>query len=317
MALHTTADFAYFETLARRACAEQDERKKEGLCREAVRLYQEAGGAAPGDELEFLAETLRRRLLYIDTLKELGGVCERREAWEELEALCREALKEEPLDETFHCWLLRSLCRQQKGGQALQHYETFSEQLYDSMGIRDTDLLREMVQEIAAEGEDRHMDHVEQVIAQMKEERKPDGAFLCDYPSFREIYRLEARRIGRLGVAEYVLLLTVCRAEELTEEEAESGFPAGQEGGAPDSEKAPGFVPEPVMERLGALLHDALRIGDAAAKFSERQYIVLLPTCSYEAAVMVAKRLCTAFRAETDGSGLGLRFELAEVTGTE
>lgn len=42
-----------------------------------------------------------------------------------------------------------------------------------------------------------------------REKEEPREVFVCEYPVFREIYRVEARRIRRTGIAEYMLLITM------------------------------------------------------------------------------------------------------------
>ena len=48
------------------------------------------------------------------------------------------------------------------------------------------------------------------------------------------------------------------------------------------------------MEHLGVTLR-CLRAGDVASKYSGAQYVILLPTCTYETGKMVIERLLTRF----------------------
>ena len=109
---------------------------------------------------------------------------------------------------------------------------------------------------------------------------------------------MEARKIKRLGEAEYVLLLTM------------SGKAADQ------MEAAEAFLLKKAMKRLEKVLNTSLRVGDVAALYSDSQYIVLLPSCTYEAASMVAERIQNKFARELPKttSNFNLKYSLEEVT---
>ena len=55
------------------------------------------------------------------------------------------------------------------------------------------------------------------------------------------------------------------------------------------------FLIEQGMKNLKNTLKKVLRIGDVAARYSDSQFIVLLPTCTYESSVAVAKRVTEHF----------------------
>ena len=53
------------------------------------------------------------------------------------------------------------------------------------------------------------MSDIGSLVDSVMEKEEPREVFVCEYPVFREIYRVEARRIRRTGIAEYMLLITI------------------------------------------------------------------------------------------------------------
>ena len=60
-------------------------------------------------------------------------------------------------------------------------------------------------------------------------------------------------------------------------------------------------------------LTDTLRIGDFAARYSDRQLVVLLPTCTYESSMLVATRVLANFSTRSKGNKISIKVEYEEV----
>lgn len=292
--IEVETDYEHFEKLASRVRSEKNDRKKKELCKEAIASYRGNISEKIGSESWILSKVVWYRSLYLDMVKELGRIYDEEEAWSDLEALCNEALSVDSLDEDLHYWIIRSLWGQKKNDLATLHYENVSRMLYDSLGIRTTEKLQSIFKEII-ENTDGDVPEISTLIAELEEPEKPKGAFFCDYQNFRQIYRVESRRINRLGVAEYILLMTLRRNGGIKRK-------PGSDSGLMDG-----------MLILGNTLRELLRAGDVAARYNLTQYIILLPTCNYEAAVMVAERIKNAFQKYIGKKHLELIYELEEL----
>lgn len=291
-------DYEHFEKLAVAIRSETDDTAKKELCKKAIASYQGNISEQIGTESWILPKVTWYRSIFMDVVKELGSIYEKEEDWSSLEALCNETLSMDTLDEDLHYWIIKSLWGRNKNDLAMLHYENVSKMLYDSLGIRTTEKLQSIFKEIMAKA-DGHVVDIGNLIAEIKEPERPKGAFFCDYQNFRQIYRVEARRNSRLGIAEYVLLLTLRRSGNAKRKPSEdSGLMDG-------------------MTILGNLLRDLLRVGDVAARYSLTQYIVLLPTCNYESGVMVAERIREAFSKSIGKKHMDLTYELEELTNTD
>ena len=137
---------------------------------------------------------------------------------------------------------------------------------------------------------------LDNMLSEIRETDVEDGVFFCDYQIFRQIYRMEARRLTRIGVAEYIMMLTVRRIGR------------AWQGAVTDS----GMTES--VDRLEHILRESLRLGDVVARYSPTQFIVILPACSYEASIAVGERVQKKFQKSIGKRQLEMQFELAELT---
>jgi GGDEF domain-containing protein len=110
---------------------------------------------------------------------------------------------------------------------------------------------------------------------------------------------MEARRIERSGMAEFLLLLTVRRTGGIIRDPAN------------DSTLTEG------MDILKNLLCKSLRAGDVVSQYNLTQFLLLLPTCSEEACVSVAERIRGQFLKSIQKRRLDIVYELQAVEPTE
>ena len=233
--------------------------------------------------------------VYVNAGKHLCQLLEDAEDWGRLERVCNDILEGEPFDEDFHGWLLLSLYGQNKYDQALVQYEKSKKSLYENMGISSSEKLCQIFDEKMAEISGKTT-NIAKLLEETKEQEKPKGVFFCDYQIFRQIYRMEIRRMDRIGLAEHVMLLTLRKKS------------SDSPGGVVDAVLKEG------MDVLEQSIRTSLRTGDMASRYSQTQFIVLLPMCTYESGLKVAKRIQKNFRENCSRRGLELVFELAAAT---
>ncbi len=233
--------------------------------------------------------------MLLSAVKALAELYMEEERYEEAEQLCADGLKYDSVDEWLHCYRITALMRQNKQKLALECYDSAVKVLYNALGVRKSAQLEKVHQELLKMSKGTEAEEIETVHQDMLEESEPEGAYICGYPVFKEMYRLEARKISRLGEAEYVMLLTVKLKDGV--------------GGNAQMEK---FVYNQAMGQIEDILKDALRIGDVAARYSDSQFVVLLPTCTYENCVLVADRIVKRFQDKNKRAFIKADFE--EVT---
>ncbi len=133
------------------------------------------------------------------------------------------------------------------------------------------------------------------VLVNEIKEKSAEGAFVCDYSVFRQIYQLEARRILRLGIEEYILLFTV---QEETHQKADTSDTLSIEKEA---------------DRLGEILRKYLRIGDVVTRCNPTQFLVMLPICRHESVKVVAQRIINMFHRIVNTKKISVSYELVEL----
>ena len=138
----------------------------------------------------------------------------------------------------------------------------------------------------------KKFDMITDDIEMNRKTSKENKTFMCDYNIvFREIYRLEQRRIERLGISEYMVLFTVDndaineRGDKLT------------------------VLLNKAIDILGEAIENTLRSGDIASRCSELQYIALLPNCPENMIDTVVGRILDTYEKEVCKQNLYIKFK--------
>lgn len=276
---------------------QEETAEQKELCTHIIDIYYTGGGNVSGKisgETWMLPKTMWYQSLYLEAVKILCQILCREGNWQDLEETARRAVEEDPFDEDLYCWLVQSMHRQKKYSAAMLQYERAKNTFYEGMGIRNVEKLQKVFQEMMTDSGESVMD-IGMLTMDVSEPRKPKGTFFCDYQVFREIYRLEARRVARAGTTEYVMLLTVRRTGRLWKQAvADSGLMEG-------------------LKILEGQISILLRACDVAARCSPTQISVLLIGCSYENGIRIGKRIQENFYKHIGKRQIELVYELEEI----
>ncbi|NCB63855.1 MAG: hypothetical protein EOM52_09655, partial [Clostridia bacterium] len=252
-AIPCTLDIDVFEVLYQKAMApDLSSGEKCALLREAVRLYQ--GDLLPklSHQVWLVPLSVHYHTMYINAVKALCELLDQSEDFDEMHAAASAASLLDSLDEGLHTLIVRSLLRRGRNAAALSHYEQATELLYRSLGVRPSDELRALYQEIMSVEKLLETD-LGVIVGDLREAASRPGAFYCEYGFFKEAYRLEVRRAARSGICAHLCLITVSLPD----------------GGIP-----PLNLLSTTMEQLQEVLVKSLRRGDVVSKFSGAQFVV-------------------------------------------
>lgn len=289
-------DYEAYEERIAELRRETDPQKRKEICRTIIDSEMNTVSSKVAQETWMLAKTTWYQTSYMEATHILCELLEAEGEWSELELICNKAMAVDTFDEEIHCWLLKSMHGQKKYDLAIAQYEKSKKVFYENMGIQPSEELQEAFQDMLADiGED--IKDVSNLLEEMHESERLNGAFICDYHIFRQIYRIEVRRIERSGMAEHMLLLTIRKKSTKSNDKLTDN--ASSEG----------------MEALELAIRCCLRSGDVAARYSTTQFVILLPMCSYESGVMVAERIHKYFKKLIGKKGMELVWELSELTG--
>ena len=285
-AMPLSLDIEDFEAHFHAAEAAGDDDVRLAEYQAALALY--AGDPLPRmtDEIWTIPIVAYYHSLYTRAAAGASELLEKQERTAEAVALCRRAIHIEPYQEDLYEHLMRGLLRTGDMKGAMSVYEEMSEQLFAHFGVMPSETLRTLYRQATRTVNDRTLT-MDEVCSQLEEPAPHGGAMVCEYDFFKILYRAEARSIARNGHSANICLLSV----------------SGKDG-----EMLARRSLDPAMNNLQVLVQNNLRRGDAIARCSISQYIILLPQANYENSRMVADRLVSAFYRRYPHSPARLRY---------
>ena len=285
-AMPLSLDIEDFEAHFHAAEAAGDDDVRLAEYQAALALY--AGDPLPRmtDEIWTIPIVAYYHSLYTRAAAGAIELLEKQERTAEAVALCRRAIHIEPYQEDLYEHLMRGLLRTGDMKGAMLVYEEMSEQLFAHFGVMPSETLRTLYRQATRTVNDRTLT-MDEVCSQLAEPAPHGGAMVCEYDFFKILYRAEARSIARNGHSANICLLSV----------------SGKDG-----EMLARRSLDPAMNNLQVLVQNNLRRGDAIARCSISQYIILLPQANYENSRMVADRLVSAFYRRYPHSPARLRY---------
>lgn len=273
--LDTEIDAVQFE----RCFAELQKAEQTGNARieplyRAIDLYQ--GRFLGESELWMAAPAAYLQTCYMTMVRELCELLEAEDRFDEIAAVCRKALQFDGLDEQLNYAHIRALAAAGRQQEAMQQYQRVTEQFYDQLGVQVSDELRSLYRKIAEA--EQAMDYdIDSVREKLEEggDHENEGAYYCEFGIFQDIYHIEERSLARYGGRMFLGMLTVTDAYCQMPEQR---------------------VLSRAMEQLLGIARNSLRKCDVIARYSPAQYILLLPTVTYETGQMVLDRIRKSFR---------------------
>ncbi|MFQ6792487.1 BTAD domain-containing putative transcriptional regulator [Thomasclavelia sp.] len=269
-------DIDIFDSLINEAEDEMDLSQRDILFEQALNCYQGSFLPMLSEEQWVMITSTYLESEYLTAVTYLLKEYLKNKKYDLIEKLSTEALNYDGLNENLHYYLLRSLVSQNKIAIAKQHYLAIEKFLYDELGINPNEELQELYSEIITSQRVKEVTFGE--IQQNLIEEDISGAFQCSYETFKKIYQLEVRKAMRRGFSEYIVLLTIDVKEHLKRNKE---------------------IIEAIIESTSSLLNQTilstLRVGDTFTKYSNYQYLILLPDCTDENARRVVERIVKNF----------------------
>lgn len=241
---------------------------------QVINLYK--GDFLPGSSYESWVVPISSyyRSMYFKLVYATLELLLSQERYEEMEMICKKALIIDQFEENAHKYLILAMIRQGKQTQALAHYSFVTDLFFRELGVNPSSAMRSLYRDIVKTIHNVEID-IGIVKEDLRESEQTDGAFYCEYEVFKNLYRLEARTAARTGQSIYISLLTVADAHE----------------GVLDVKTL-----SKVMDGLYDVVQSSLRKGDVFARFSATQYVLMLPTLTYENCAMVMDRIVKRYK---------------------
>lgn len=226
--------------------------------------------------------------LYVKTVNEVCVLLKNANRYSDIEHVCLRALSIEQLDEKIYLQLINALACSGKQQEAIKQYNNVNDLFFTKFGITPSDELKSLYREIVKTSQNFELD-LDTIKGQLKEKEIASGAFFCEYEFFKDIYQIESRACARSGDSIYLCLMTLTYCHALQ----------------PDQKSL-----SKAMDDLKQCVQTTLRKGDVFARYSLTQYIIMLPTISYENGEMVLERILNSFYKRYTRKNIDVQFKL-------
>ncbi len=287
-----TLDIDEFESLCKAAEAADNDEERIALGKQALALYGGDFLSSLSSEVWVVSIASYYHQLYLRTARSILNLLASQGRWDECEALCRDALKIEPYDESLYCSLMRALMQLGRQQEAALLYEEMSDLLLTTFGVMPSDESRSLYRK-AMSTLNNHAVPATVLAEQLMEADENMGALFCDYDFFKVVHHSFARSIVRSGDAIHILL-----------------FSMGAEG---QKELARRSL-DHAMDAFKTLLLNQLRRGDIVSQCSISQYVALLPQADFENSRTIATRIVKAFSRQYPHSPAQIQFSVLPIS---
>jgi DNA-binding SARP family transcriptional activator len=284
-------DIELFEGYIKKANHLTDNKTRILYYTKAINLYKGDFLSNHTNELWIVPLNTHFHNLFLDATRKLSDLLEEENEFDKMLQICTHGIQIDYYDEKLHLSLLKALKYQGNINTALNHYKTFSNLLYKYLGVRPSEDLRMFYTELK-----KSLCNFEPSLniiqSELNNNSMSSGAFICDYSLFKEIYRLEQRKIERDGRFAHICLLTITLSN----------------GEIPSNS-----ILQTAMERLLEIITCCLRKYDIVSRYSSSQYILMLPSCNYIDCNMVLKRIVDYFFFKNTKSLLRISYTIEEI----
>ena len=293
--LPCTIDVFEFEEMCRELSkATVMNRAIEEKLEKALSMY--AGDLIAGNDGEswMVSRSAYYHTLYLRTAYLAIRLLKENKDYEGIIRICRRALDVDAFDETMHLELMEALVKTNRSNEALVQYRHATNLHYNYLGMRPPEKIQNFYKQIIQADQSLGMD-IDSIRKSLQESDPTNGAFICEYAIFKDIYQLLMRNFSRLGNNMFLAIVMLSSSS--------------------------GQVIEPLvldgaMRQLLNSMIASLRKGDTVTRYSPSQYAILLPSVSYETGRMVLERIRNSFYRQCVDSSLTLAYKLGPVEDT-
>lgn len=226
--------------------------------------------------------------LFLESVFTLLDLLKEEEEYDVIVQVCRKAMDVDMFDERLHLELMMALVKTGKKREALSQYYFATDLHYKQLGIQPSGEIRAVYKLIVQADQDMEAD-IERVQTMLETDVDDHGAFVCEYGIFKEIFQLQRRMLERYSGTMFLALLTVSNTYE---------------------QQFDNLVLDNVMKQLLHVSQTNLRRGDTISRYSVMQYVILLPSVTYETGRIVLDRIKKAFYNEYAKSSVVLTYKL-------
>ncbi len=290
--LETSVDVFTFDKL----CAELDH--VEDLSAESRQRFEKAlalyqGDLLPNCVIETWVQTKSAFYhdQYLKIVYQYIGLLENKNLYEDVIRVARMGLEIDALDSRLNLELMSALLKSGRSKEALAQYNRTTDLHYNYLGINPSDEILAFYKQLI-KIERASSSDIGEIRKDLFEDVNVEGAFVCEYAIFKDIYQLHMRNLKRLGTPMFLALLTVTSL---------------------DKQPVEPLVLDKVMKQLLATTKSCLRKGDTVSRYSPTQFAVLLPTQNHESGRIAMERIKKTFYRDGTNTQFLLNYRLGPI----
>lgn len=261
---------------------------------EALALFKGEFLASASGNLWTLSMRTYYHSKYIKMARDAAGVLYQEGRLEEGTALCRSAATTDPYDEEIQLLIMKFLHAAGLTQSAIRHYEEVRSLFKDQLGVTPSRELSDFYRKLTRSDEPRELD-LRVIRSRLLEDASAVGAYFCEYTTFQNMYRHIARSAMRTGQAIQLAMMVLY----------------GLEGEMLTARRC-----TETMDSLHDAISSTLRTGDVFTRFSRDQYLIMLPSSSYENAAMALERIIAVYRRTLSGRTTRVEYSILPVLST-
>lgn len=160
------------------------------------------------DDTQSYSAISRYKRIFIEAVCMLADLYLENDEYDKLFLICDKAIALEPLEEPVYLRMINGLCNRGQDAQAISLIENYSNILYKEVGIRASDALNNIYNQIKNNNSHSTYD-AGQVLEELKEISSLNKAFFCNFEAFRDIFRYESRQSARRDYSIFLVLIDI------------------------------------------------------------------------------------------------------------
>lgn len=257
-----------------------------------LKLYGGDLSYSTSDEEWIVGRSMYLHHLYLKTVYKFINLLKTEQDYETIIHVCRIALDIDTFDEQLNLELMNALREGGQTGAALMQYRHVTSAYYKYLGVEPSEKILSFCKDLIRADLQTEAD-INSIRQDLKNVNDTDnGAFICDYSIFKDIYQLQLRSLERQHNKMFLALITVSRSLN------ESLEPLLLDG---------------IMRELLIILQKCLRKGDTIARYSPTQYAILLPMVNYSSGHIVINRVRKMFYKKYSDNNYKISFQFGSL----
>lgn len=259
---------------------------------EAVGLYKGDFLPKASDESWVIPIGSHCRTMYQKLVCRIAAYLIGVKRYKETATLCQKAVLIDRYEESFYYQLIYAAYLDGQQERAVKLYQDTTELFYRERLMTPSENFKELYR-IVSRTERPALARLDAIHAELNDsDLGQSGAYLCEYAVFKRLFQIEQRGVERSGDSIYLCLITVSdRSGRTLKPEIQAR----------------------AMERLKQAIKDSLRSSDAFARYSVSQYILLLPTTTYENGERAMRRVLSSFNRNYVRKDVAVNYSLSPV----